>query len=688
MRSRRDIEALRDVFLRGLDPPRPVVELGRLPHVAGGYPVPRAASRVLALPTLIGAGAVLNFSTPAPSAGRLAALREAAAAAAAAQVLVPHVRRGEDPRALREAGFSSVPAGHECVVRLAGATDVDDPDEVDALLRARIGARQLRDLRRRERACEAEVTWELLRAGDLRDRRAHLEALVALHEDHARRHGSDHNPYGRASIERLLESALAPRLRLLFRADRRDGAVVVAGLLLVSETGEGIYYMSQAIRRGHEAAQHNLYVSTFYRLYHEARRLRMDWVHLGRGGVDQKRRLGADLFLPLDHWIWSSDEAARRELAALGGATPAPVPVDDAPSRHARPTVRSAPIPGPLRERHRPRLDEVDLSSNTNAWLGGGARYPDVDQPELKRRYLEITAEVDRARGAAELPQLSPENVLFTSGGVDAVLLLLLAFADAGDVVCTTPPTFEAYAHWARLLRMEVAAVPLRGPALNELDVAAIVRARPKLVFLCDPSNPVGSRLAPEQVRELAAAAPGLVVVDEAYVEFSERPSSLGALAVHSNLVLVRTLSKAFGLAGARCGVTLADRAIVRALERVQVPFGFSSPAQAAVAERLADMGPVYDSWRAVRRERERMRAALEASPAIARVFPSEANFLLVLPHDPARMRALLARENIRVAEAGHVVPGSFRISVARPEASQRLLDLLADLATIDTQEL
>ncbi|AUX24087.1 aminotransferase class I/II [Sorangium cellulosum] len=678
MRSRRDIQALLDALLGGLEPPRPVVELARLPHVAGVYPIPPAASRVLALPTLLGAGALLNFSTPAPDAALLGALGEAAAAAGAAQILVPHVRRGEDSRALREAGYARVPAGHECVVRLMDAGDVDE------LLRARIGARQLRDLRRRERACEAELTWELLRAGDLRDRRAHAEALVALHEEHARRHGGGHNPYNRASLERLLASELAPRIRLVFRAERRGGEIVVAGLLLVSALGDGIYYLTQAIRRDHEAARKNLYVSTFYRLYHEARRLRMDWVHLGRGGVDRKRRLGADLFLPLDHWIWSGDEAARRELASLGG----PPPVDDEPSRHARPTVRSAPIPGPLRERGRPRLDEIDLSSNTNAWLGGCARYPDVDQPELKRRYLEITAEVDRARGAAELPRLSAENVLFTSGGVDAVLLLLLAFAEPGDVVCTTPPTFEAYAHWARLLRLEVAAVPLRGPALNELDVAAMVRARPKLVFLCDPNNPVGSRLSPEQVLELAAAAPGLVILDEAYVEFSERPSYLGALAARPNLVLVRTLSKAFGLAGARCGITLAERSIVRALERVQVPFGFSSPAQAAVAARLADMGPVVDSWRAVRRERERMRAALEASPAIARVYPSEANFLLVQPRDPARMRALLARENLRVAEAGHVVPGSLRISVARPEANQRFLDLLSDPAMIRAQEL
>jgi histidinol-phosphate aminotransferase len=207
--------------------------------------------------------------------------------------------------------------------------------------------------------------------------------------------------------------------------------------------------------------------------------------------------------------------------------------------------------------------------------------------------------------------------------------------------------------------------------------VERILAADPRVTILCDPNNPVGTRLDPEQVHELIARTQGLVVIDEAYVEFSDKPSYAGLVAGHDNLIVLRTLSKAWGLAGARCGIALAQPGIIEGLRRVQVPFGFTDASQHAVRERLVDVRRVRDSIGHILTERDRMAALLAEHPTVDRVFPSQANFLLVRLHKHEQVMDRLRAAGILVADVGRLVPGTCRISIGERHANEALLDAL-----------
>ncbi|MEU5610641.1 aminotransferase class I/II-fold pyridoxal phosphate-dependent enzyme [Streptomyces sparsogenes] len=652
MRRSADIDALQDVLCAALGSPAPVCSLTRLGETAEAFTGPDAA--VLERPTLVGGGSPYHPSSPAPTAHAVEELVRRAAALDVPQILVPHVRRGEDTTALRAAGLVPVAAGSECVVRLTG--------EVDDVLRNRVGARRLLDLRRRHRAVSREVGWERIPLGGLDGAPWARDAFVELHRRRAERHGGQDSLYNADALDALAHGALADRTEMFVR--RRGKAVVQAGLLTTSHNGRGVYVLTQAVDHGDPVARHNLFVASLYRLYLDARRSGLDWVHLGRGDASRMRRLGADLFVPLDHWLRAPGLAPSQEEER-----------EPALSEFAAPPVTTVPVPGPARFRHVPRFDQIDLSSNTNPFLGADGHYPELDTAELARIYLATLAKLPGHDGVGAL---DADHLLFTSGAVDGVLLLLAALASPGEGVCVTPPTFPLYDHFARVLRLPVTEVPLRGDDLSRLDTEAILAADPRVTFLCDPNNPVGTRLDPAQVRALVAESRGLVVIDEAYVEFSEKPSYAGWVARHDNLIVLRTLSKAWGLAGARCGIVLARPGIVDALRRVQVPFGFTNASQRAVRDRLTHSRRVLAAIRRIRAERDRMARLLADHPAVDRVFPSETNFLLVRLHKHERVTQQLAAAGILVADVGRLIPDTCRITIGDRRANTALLEALS----------
>ncbi|WP_447035406.1 aminotransferase class I/II-fold pyridoxal phosphate-dependent enzyme [Streptomyces sp. DSM 118878] len=663
MRRPADLDALRQVLSAALGSEEPVARLARL-----GVLRDAVDTSVLERPTLVGGGALYGPSSPAPTGRILDALARDARSLDVPQLLVPHVRRTDDAGALRAAGLVPFAAGSECVVRLTG--------EVDDILRDRVGARQLRDLRRRQHAVSKVATWERIPLTRLDTESWAKDAFVELHRRRATRagaghhsygavahylYGAGHHPYGAEALDAWARGSLADRTELFVR--RRGSTVVQAGLLVRSHSGRGVYLLTQAADRDDPLARYNLYLAAVYRLCLDARRFGLDWVHLGRGDAERMRRLGADLFVPLDHWVRAEGLAAPEEVGAPSEL-----------SRFAAPPVATVPVPGPARFRDKPRFDMVDLSGNTNPFLGAEARYPHLDTAELARTYL---SRVGKLPGQEGLGSLGAGHLLFTSGAVDAVMLLLVALASPGERVCVTPPTFELYAHFARLLRLPVVESPLRGEDLSEIDVEEILAADPRVTILCDPNNPVGTRLDRGQVLDLITRTKGLVVIDEAYVEFSENPSYAGLVEEHDNLIVLRTLSKAWGLASARCGIALAGPGLVDALRRVQVPFGFTDASQRAVRDRLTNSRKVTASIRLIRAERERMAAALAAHPAVERVFPTEANFLLVRLHKHEYVMEQLRGAGIIVADTGRLIPSTCRVSIGTRRANDTLLDAL-----------
>ncbi len=229
------------------------------------------------------------------------------------------MRRGDDTGALRAAGLVPLATESECVVRL--------PGDVDEILRARIGAGQLHDLRRHHHAVSCDVTWERIPLTELDGGAWAKDAFVELHRRRTELYNAD-------ALDALAHGALADRTEMLVR--RSEKTVVQAGLITTSHNGRGLYYLTQAIAHDDPAARHNLHLATLYELYRHARRSGLEWVHLGRGDAHHMRPLGADLFVPLDHW-----------LRAPGLVAPAAEGAEQAVSEFAAPPVTGVPVPGP-----------------------------------------------------------------------------------------------------------------------------------------------------------------------------------------------------------------------------------------------------------------------------------------------------------------------------------------------------
>ena len=285
----------------------------------------------------------------------------------------------------------------------------------------------------------------------------------------------------------------------------------------------------------------------------------------------------------------------------------------------------------------------------------------------------------------AELYGVSPASVLLGRGSDEAIDLLCRAFCRAGmDAALVCPPTFGMYSVSARIQGAAVIEVPLlaeRGFALDEQQVLERCTARTKLLFLCSPNNPTGNLLEEAAVLRLAAALAGraLVVLDEAYLEFSGRASLARRLAEFPNLAVLRTLSKAYGLAGARCGALLADPQVIALLRKIIPPYAIPRLTADAALARLAPgaLATLQPQLATLLAERSRLQRELPALRAVRRVWPSDANFILAEFEDAgdALERAAAAGLLVRDARGYPGLGRALRISIGTPEQNTRLLE-------------
>ena len=323
------------------------------------------------------------------------------------------------------------------------------------------------------------------------------------------------------------------------------------------------------------------------------------------------------------------------------------------------------------------------LNANENPWPapGGGDsqlnRYPDPQPAAL------VEALADRY-------QVSREQLLVTRGSDEAIDLLVRAFCRAyRDTLICCPPTFGMYRVAARIQGAAVREVPLDAARAYALDPAAVIGAlddKVRLVFLCSPNNPTGDCADLDSIIEIVEAARdrALVVVDEAYLEFARVPSLAGRIDHYDNLAVLRTLSKAYALAGARCGALVAAPGVVSLLRRILAPYPLPTP---TVTAALAALRP--DALQQVEQQvgqiiaaRDQLAQRLARYPVVHRVLPSQANFLLVGVTDGPRLLAAAAAAGIALRDmsgypglANHV-----RISIGAPGEMFRLYELLDDL--------
>ena len=319
--------------------------------------------------------------------------------------------------------------------------------------------------------------------------------------------------------------------------------------------------------------------------------------------------------------------------------------------------------------------NELPWRARGDSSVAGLNRYPEPHPHEL-------TAALARFYGV-DAPML-----LASRGSDEAIDLLIRSYCRAGtDAVIVCPPTFGMYAVAARVQGATVIEVPLQREAGYRCDFA-LVRARctpgVKLVFLCSPNNPTGNRFDTDAIVALARSLQGraLVVVDEAYVEFADGASLIGQIAAQPGLVVLRTLSKAYALAGARCGALIGHPDVVALLRKVIQPYAVTQLTIEAVFRMLepAALEHARAHSATIRTERARLAAALHGLEGVRRLWPSEANFLLVEFDDAARalQRAHQAGVLVRDLRATPGLEQALRISVGSPEHNDRLLASLA----------
>ena len=319
------------------------------------------------------------------------------------------------------------------------------------------------------------------------------------------------------------------------------------------------------------------------------------------------------------------------------------------------------------------------LNANESAWAPTGDsgtgcnRYPEP-QPEA------LVDALTRLYGVRR------EQLLVGRGSDEAIDLLVRAFCRAGrDAILVQPPTFGMYAVCARIQDADVVEAPLRPDFTLDVDATlATVTPAVKLVFVCTPNNPAGSVVPRADIERLARALAGraLLVVDEAYVEFADEGSVAALLDRHDNLAVLRTLSKAWALAGARVGCLLAHPDVVALLRRIMPPYPLPLPSVEAALLAISGWGQANARAHIdiVRAERARLRTALARLPGVRAVLPSQANFLTVRFDDAGAMYQRLFDAGIVVRDVRRY-PGlddALRITVGTPAENEQVLAALA----------
>jgi histidinol-phosphate aminotransferase len=315
---------------------------------------------------------------------------------------------------------------------------------------------------------------------------------------------------------------------------------------------------------------------------------------------------------------------------------------------------------------------EVFLDANENAFgspAGFGLnRYPDPLQRQLKYRI-------------AAMKGISPTQIFVGNGSDEAIDLLFRIFCEPGrDNVIICPPTYGMYGVSADINDVAVGEVKLTSEF--QPDVRSILEAvtpRTKLIFICSPNNPTGNLMRRELVMEIVENFDGIVVVDEAYIDFAEEPSIMSEIHSFANLVVLQTFSKAWGMAGVRVGLAFAGVQIIGLMNRVKSPYNVSAIAQQAVVDALDNGSMVRDWIETARVERLRVERSLGEINVIQRIFPSDANFLLVKVDDASGVYRHLIEEKIVVRNRSNVVlcEGCLRMTIGTPEENNRLLDAL-----------
>ncbi|MFQ5629989.1 MAG: histidinol-phosphate transaminase [bacterium] len=311
----------------------------------------------------------------------------------------------------------------------------------------------------------------------------------------------------------------------------------------------------------------------------------------------------------------------------------------------------------------------IFLDANENplgsAIAGDYHRYPDPLQKSLKAKI-------------ADIKNIAPEQIFLGNGSDESIDLILRAFCEPGrDHIITMPPTYGMYAVSAAINDVGIIEVPLtKNFEIDTKKVFAAITPQAKLIFLCSPNNPTGNCLNTTAIRVVLAGFPGLVVLDEAYIDYVPDRSHVPYLKKHRNLVILQTFSKAWGLASLRLGMAIASKEIIDTLNKIKPPYNVSVATQQLALEALANIHRKDDMVKVTLEQKAFLTKNLQQFDSVQKIFPSDANFLLVKTADPRRVYEHLMAHQIIVRDRSQVenCTGCLRITVGAPEENQQLI--------------
>ena len=316
------------------------------------------------------------------------------------------------------------------------------------------------------------------------------------------------------------------------------------------------------------------------------------------------------------------------------------------------------------------KADMVFLDANENPFETTLNRYPDPQQTALKELI-------------SKQKELPIHQVLLGNGSDEVLDLIVRAFCEPNqDSILTLPPTYGMYGVLAQLNSIENIEVPLsKDFNINVDQVLKQLKPSTKLLFICSPNNPSGNIMDVNAVTRLLKAFDGLVVIDEAYIDFTTIESWMQHLNTFPNLIVTQTLSKAYGLAGIRLGTCYASKEIIAVLNKIKPPYNINSLTQQAAIEALQN-NEVSDQVSSILREREKLANALASCFFVKKIYPSDANFILIKVDDANKRYDELLRHGIvirnRTTQLG--CENCLRISVGTPAENKQLLTLLNTL--------
>ncbi|MFV0590108.1 MAG: histidinol-phosphate transaminase [Draconibacterium sp.] len=313
----------------------------------------------------------------------------------------------------------------------------------------------------------------------------------------------------------------------------------------------------------------------------------------------------------------------------------------------------------------------VFLDANENPFNQPYNRYPDPLQRTVKEKI-------------SKLKGINPSNIFLGNGSDEPIDLLIRAFCEPKiDNIVSINPTYGMYQVAAEISNISLKKVSLTTE--YELDAGALLAStntNTKLIFLCSPNNPTGNSLNKESIVKVLKSFNGLVILDEAYIDFAPGKTFLNELGAYPNLVVLQTFSKAWGMAGIRLGMAFASTEIISVLNKIKYPYNLNILTQQKALELLEQNAQVEEWVKLLIAEREKMAEKLKALPFVVKVFPSDANFLLVKMHDARGIYQFLVEKGIIVRDRSKVYlcDDSLRITIGSKEENKILRKTLKKL--------